>query len=185
LTSDRRTAAGFTLAPHACFACGELNEHGMHLDLHIEPEACWTELEIPAAFQGWEDVVHGGIVATVLDEVMAWSLASTETWGFTARMTVTYRRPVAVGRRVRAEGRLVTRRRRALTTAGRLFDAATGDELASAEGLYIAAPEDRVRELQARYGYTRVAARAGEPATGDLPGHVDGPGPLITTEGRP
>jgi 3-methyladenine DNA glycosylase AlkD len=169
LTSEApATAAGFALAPHACFACGELNEHGLHLDLHIEADTCWTELEIPAAFQGWEDVVHGGIVATILDEVMAWSLASSDTWGFTARMTVTYRRPVTVGRRIRAEGWLVARRRRALTTAGRLVDAETRVELAAAEGFYVAAPEERRRELKARYGYAERRARAG------LPESVDG-----------
>ena len=155
------------LAPHACFACGELNEHGLHLDLHVDAETCWTELEIPAAFQGWDDVVHGGIVATILDEVMAWALASSDAWGFTARMSVMYRRPVTVGRRIRAEGWLVTHRRRLLTTAARLVDAGTGIELATAEGLYVAAPEKRKRELKARYGY------GDRPAAHNPPGSVD------------
>ena len=172
MTSEvRGGVASFTLAPHACFACGELNEHGLHLELHIEGETCWTELAIPAAFQGWEDVVHGGIVATILDEVMAWALASTDTWGFTARMSVTYRRPVSVGRRIRAEGWLVSRRRRVLTTAGRLVDAVDRTELATAEGLYVAAPEDRKRELQARYGFRRLPPRGDPPVSvDDLPG---------------
>ena len=168
MTSEVTSAAAqFVLAPHACFACGELNEHGLHLDLHVDGGTCWTELEIPGAFQGWEDVVHGGIVATILDEVMAWALASTDTWGFTARMSVTYRRPVTVGRRIRAEGWLVARRRRLLTTAARLIDAETELELATAEGIYVAAPEERKRELKARYGYGE------RPLPPDPPGSVD------------
>jgi len=171
LTSDVATAAGrFPLAPHACFACGELSEHGLHLDLHVEGETCWTELELSAAFQGWEEIVHGGIVATILDEVMAWALASTDAWGVTARMTVEFRRPVRVGTRVRAEGWLVERRRRLLATAARLVDAETGTELATAEGTYVAAPEARKRELKERYGYGRPPSRR------DAPGRVDGAG---------
>lgn len=168
MTSDVVTIGGrFPLAPHACFACGELNEHGLHLDLHVEAETCWTELELSTAFQGWEEVAHGGIVATILDEVMAWALASSDAWGVTARMTVEYRRPVPVGRRIRAEGWLVERRRRILTTAARLVDAETGGELATARGTYVAAPEARKRELKEFYGYG-----VGVPL-GDAPGRVD------------
>lgn len=179
MTSDVATAAGrLVLAPHACFACGELNEHGLHLDLHIEGEKCWTELALSSAFQGWEDIVHGGIVATILDEVMGWALASTDAWGVTARMSVAYRRPVQVGRRIRAEGWLVERRRRLLATAARLLDAETGAELATAEGVYVAAPEERKRELKERYGYGARPVRVDSPGSVDeaLPGVESGSG---------
>ena len=61
----------FTFEPHHCFACGELNEHGMHLELHVDAEGCWTEITLEPRFQGWESVAHGGTVASILDEVMA------------------------------------------------------------------------------------------------------------------
>ena len=72
------------------------------------PTGCWTELTLDAAFQGWDGVAHGGILCTILDEVMAWSVIGQDTWGVTARMTVDFKRPVPVGLRLRAEGRVTS-----------------------------------------------------------------------------
>ena len=101
------TAGRYMVSPHACFACGELNEHGLHLVLHVDGEMCWTELTLRPEFQGWEGIAHGGIVATILDEVMGWALAAADAWGHTAKMSIAYKRPVPVGTRIRGEGRLV------------------------------------------------------------------------------
>ncbi len=158
MTSEVVTETGrFEVSPHACFACGELNAHGLHLALHVTGETCWTELTLLPDFQGWEGIAHGGIVATILDEVMAWALASQDAWGYTARMAIEYRRPVPIGGRIRGEGRVLERRRRLLTTSGRLLDPLTGAVFATAEGTYVAAPEARRAELKARYGFRFVA----------------------------
>ena len=157
MTSEVATAVGrFEVSPHACFACGALNAHGLHLVLHIAGDTCWTELTLRPEFCGWEGIAHGGIVATILDEVMGWALASAEAWGFTAKMSIEYKRPVPVGAHIRGEGRLVERRRRLLTLTGRLVNADTGEVLATAEALYVAAPEAQRAELKARYGFRLV-----------------------------
>jgi hypothetical protein len=87
----------FRFEPHHCFACGELNEGGLRLVLHTSPEGSWTETTLPATFQGWDAVAHGGIVCTLLDEVMAWSVIGQGTWGVTARLNVAFRRPISIG----------------------------------------------------------------------------------------
>jgi uncharacterized protein (TIGR00369 family) len=148
--------------PHHCFACGALNEHGIHLDLHVDGDRCWTTVALEERFQGWDGIAHGGIVCTILDEVMAWSLASTDNWGLTARMTVTFKRPVPLGRPVRAEGRVVRARRRTIETAGQMVDAASGELLATAEATYIAADDERKRQLQARYRFRLVPASSAD-----------------------
>jgi acyl-coenzyme A thioesterase PaaI-like protein len=166
LTSDVATGVGrYEVSPHACFACGALNTHGLHLVLHVAGDTCWTELLLGPDFCGWEGIAHGGIVATILDEVMGWALAGRDAWGYTAKMSIEYRRPVPVGARIRGEGRVVARRRRLLTTSSRLVDAATGDVYATAEGLYVAAPEAQREALTARYGFRLVPedAAPGEP----------------------
>jgi acyl-coenzyme A thioesterase PaaI-like protein len=152
--------------PHHCFACGELNEHGLHLGLHVEGDRCWTELTLHDSFQGWDGIAHGGILCTILDEVMAWSLASTDNWGLTARMTVDFRKPVRLGRRIRGEGWVTANRRRIVETAARLVDTETGEELASATGTYVAADAERKRQLQARYRFRLVPAGDTTRATG-------------------
>lgn len=141
------------LAPHNCFACGSLNVAGLQLVIHIEGNSCWTELELPVRFEGWEGIAHGGILCTILDEVMAWSLVGQDTWGLTARMTVEFKRPVRVGTRLRAEGRVTRTRRRLATTEALLRDASNGEVLATAEALYVEVPPDSRQELKRRYGF--------------------------------
>ena len=54
-----------------CFACGSENPHGMHMsDFEFDGETYTARWEPSKHFQGWEGVLHGGIVATLLDEVM-------------------------------------------------------------------------------------------------------------------
>ncbi len=148
---DRESLAGYAFEPHRCFACGELNEHGLQLRLHADETGCWTELSLDERFQGWETVAHGGIVATILDEVMAWSVIGRGTWGVTARLNLAFRKPIPTGRPIRAEGWVVDARRRTIRTEGRVLDAATGDVLATGEGTFMAVPPDQLEILKARY----------------------------------
>jgi uncharacterized protein (TIGR00369 family) len=141
------------VAPHRCFVCGTLNEHGMHLVMHVEADRSWVELELEPRFQGWEGLAHGGIVATILDEAMAWSLATREAWGVTARMQVQFKRPVEVGTPLRAEGRVTRQRRRIVETEATLVDRRDGTVLATASGTYLAADPGRQAELRERYGF--------------------------------
>jgi len=162
LTSEVVTTAGrFEVTPHACFACGELNAHGLHLALHVTGDVCWTELVLDPDFQGWEGIAHGGIVATILDEAMAWALASRDAWGYTARLTLEYHRPVPIGVPLRGEGRIVERRRRLIRTEGKLIDPASGDVFASAEGVYVTAPAAQLAALKERYGFRFVPEQPG------------------------
>jgi acyl-coenzyme A thioesterase PaaI-like protein len=152
----RRARAGgpiqdFTFEPHHCFACGELNEHGLHLELHVDAEGYWTELTLEPRFQGWESVAHGGIVASILDEVMAWSVIGRGTWGVTARLNLAFKRPIPTGRPIRAEGWVTHDRRRTVNTAGHVLDGATSEVLATGEGTFMAVPPEQLAVLQARY----------------------------------
>lgn len=151
----------YELAEHNCFACGTLNANGLQLALHLEPERCWTGLTLDRRFEGWEGIAHGGIVSTILDEVMAWSLVATDNWGVTTRLNVEFRRPVRVGTPIRADGWITHARRRVVDTAARIVDVETGTELASATGVYVAADAARKRELQARYGFRRLGTADG------------------------
>ncbi len=143
----------FQIADHRCFACGTLNEQGLRLVLHVEHGRAWTELALERRFEGWAGIAHGGILCTILDEVMAWALVGQDNWGLTARLAVDFKRPVEVERPIRAEGEVVRTRRRLVETSGRIVDASDGRLLAAATALYMAAGAERREELQARYGF--------------------------------
>lgn len=155
----------FEFEPHHCFACGELNEHGLHLQLHTDPTGSWTETTLAPGFQGWDAVAHGGIICTLLDEVMAWSVIGRGTWGVTARLGVQFKKPVPTGRPIRAEGWVVAEDRRAFRTEGRLLDAQGGEVLAVAEGTFLAVPPAELERLKARYGMRRPDATPVDGAT--------------------
>lgn len=150
----------FTFEPHRCFACGELNDHGLHLVLHTDASGCWTDLVVDEAFQGWEGTAHGGILCTILDEVMAWAVIGRDVWGVTARMTVAFKQPVVVGQAIRAEGVVIDANRRLFRTEGRILDEATGAVLTTSTGTYVATPPDRLAELKARYRLRPAGGRA-------------------------
>ena len=143
----------FEFAPHNCFACGTLNAGGLGLTLHVEPGRSWVAATLEPRFEGWEGVIHGGILCTILDEVMAWALVGEDNWGVTARMAVDFKRPVHVGVPIRAEGWITESRRRVVHTAGHIVDAASGATLAKATGVYVAASPERKRDLRERYAY--------------------------------
>ena len=180
MTSDVRDVrispkARFEFTPHHCFGCGTLNEHGLQMILHLEPARSWTTLELDRRFEGWEGVAHGGIVSTILDEVMAWALVAGDDWGVTARLAVAFRKPVSIGQAIRAEGWVTRTRRRLVETAGRIVDAETGVELATATGTYVAADAERKQELRERYGFRALDSNvalteAGTPAPVDSRG---------------
>jgi acyl-coenzyme A thioesterase PaaI-like protein len=178
LTSDRRLvfpAGGsrFEIEPHNCFACGTLNDHGLRMRLHLAGERAWSELTIEPRFEGWDGIAHGGILGTILDEIMGWSLSGTDDWGVTARMSVEFRKPVPVGTPIRAEGWVTRSRRRLIETAGRITDVAGTLEYATSTGLYLAADEARKAELRERYGVRELASHDERGARG-APGERSG-----------
>ena len=131
MTSELREAQGsplerFEFEPHNCFACGSLNAHGLQLDLHLEPGRSWTEFQLDRRFEGWEGIAHGGILCTILDEVMAWALVAEDNWGVTARMQVAFKKPVPVGTAIRADGWVTRSRRRIVDAAGSIVDTGHG-----------------------------------------------------------
>jgi acyl-coenzyme A thioesterase PaaI-like protein len=151
----------FEISDHNCFACGALNEHGLGLVLHVERARCWTDVTLDRRFEGWDGIAHGGILSTILDEVMAWALVGDDSWGVTARMAVDFRKPVRVGVTFRGEGWIARSRRRVIETQARLIGH-DGDVLATATGTYVAAGADRRAELRARYGFRFVEAAPDE-----------------------
>ncbi len=145
----------FAVDPHHCFVCGELNERGFRAPIYATAGRAWTEVTLGADFVGWADTAHGGILATLLDELMGWALFEHDCWGVTAELTVRYLRPVTVPQSIRVEGEVVEATRRLFRTRGRIRDH-DGALMATAEGRYIAAPEDRKAELRAAYRFHMV-----------------------------
>lgn len=152
----------YAFADHHCFACGAANPSGMHLEIELGEASARAEWVAGDDFVGWSDKLHGGIVATLLDEVMAWAPASFDSWAVTAEMTVRFRSPATPGERLRAEGHVVERRRRIYDVRGEVR-AADGRLVAEGSGRYLGASPTQKAALKERYG---ISAPDGTPIAG-------------------
>ena len=76
-----------------------------------EGDVSVTEFEVPARYQSWKGVVHGGMVALMLDEAVGWAAWHKGHPGVTGKLEVRYRLPLKVGERVRLSGRVENIRR--------------------------------------------------------------------------
>jgi uncharacterized protein (TIGR00369 family) len=93
----------------------------------VEDGVSVTEFEVPNRYQSWKGVVHGGMVALMLDEAVGWAAWHQGRPGVTGKLEVRYRLPLRVGERVRVTGRVDSVRRNlvyASATIGRVSDGA-------------------------------------------------------------
>ncbi len=141
----------YAFADHNCFACGAANPIGMRLHIEIGEGSARAAWRAGEHYVGWSDKVHGGIIATLLDEVMAWAPSSYDSWAVTAEMSVRYRSPANPGEELVATGRVAQRRRRIYDVVGEVRGA--DDRLiAEGRGRYLGASPTQKAELKDRYG---------------------------------
>ena len=136
---------------HHCFGCGRLNPFGLKLTFYRSQEGVLAPFTPEQRHEGYTGVVHGGIVTTVLDEVMAWALYAEEIWAVTGDLRVRFRRPVAVGVPTIASAQIVSSRSRTVEVAGSLVDAASDRLLAEATGTFVRVPEAQAEAWRERY----------------------------------
>jgi uncharacterized protein (TIGR00369 family) len=103
--------------------------------------------------EGPPGLVHGGVVATLLDHVLARAVRAAGRGGLTATLTVTYRRPVHLGTPLVATGEIATVDGRGTTAVGRLVAEDDPDRvLAEAEGLFVALRPQQAADVFAPTG---------------------------------
>ena len=113
-----------------CFVCGVENQYGFGLAFYeTGPDEVEAEVVIPAKFEGYPGVAHGGIVAALVDEISLRAAMAGRPTRFmvTGRMVIHYRKPVPVGVPLRLVGNVRRRRARTVEAVGRVL---MGSEIA-------------------------------------------------------
>jgi acyl-coenzyme A thioesterase PaaI-like protein len=138
---------------HYCFGCGHQNPAGLRLTFYEREDGAgvWAPWTPARESEGYAGIVHGGIITTVLDEVMAWSLYQRGIWAVTGKLMVTFRRPVEVGVPTRAEGMFVRDRGRVIEVAGQIRRDADDALLAEATATFLRVPERQAQAWRDRY----------------------------------
>jgi len=137
---------------HHCFGCGRQNPHGLQLTFyHGENGELWAPWTPDQRHEGYTGIAHGGVIAAVLDEVMAWTVYSRQIWAVTGRISISYRMPVEMGVPVRAIGRIVADRGRLLEMAAEMRREDENQLLAEATATFIRVPPEQATAWQDRY----------------------------------
>jgi uncharacterized protein (TIGR00369 family) len=143
-----------------CFVCGLQNPIGLRLAFYEDAEARQVQAEftVPEIYQGYPGVVHGGIVAAILDEISGRAVMldrSDEDLMATLRLTVRYRRPTPTETRLTAIGWVERMGGTGARVAGeiRLPD---GSVTADCEVLLATVPEEFHAQWEAEKPYWKV-----------------------------
>ncbi|HZS78582.1 MAG TPA: PaaI family thioesterase [Ktedonobacteraceae bacterium] len=141
-----------------CFVCGQRNPYGLHLVFRLENDTVVADFSPREEHQGFPGVIHGGIVAAVLDEALGRTslLGNNKEWTMTGKLEVRYRRYVPYGPLLRVRARLESERRRMLQASGALTLAE--DEsviLAEAQGIFLPLSSEAVDDIMQDYPQLR------------------------------
>ncbi len=118
---------------HHCFVCGMENPHGLRIAWKIDGMAATAEFTPDRKYQGWKGILHGGIIATLLDEAMTRLAGVVCGNAVTAEMTVRYVAPARIGEKIIIRGEIVNHAKKMVEmkaslcdTSGKLIAHSTG-----------------------------------------------------------
>jgi acyl-coenzyme A thioesterase PaaI-like protein len=130
-----------------CFVCGVENPFGLKLDFFTTgPGEVSVNTILSENYQGYPGVVHGGIVACIVDEVLGrvhmGDSLNNPRFMVTAKMSIHYRQPVPTNKPIRIVGSVLTSKKRTATSKAAIFDQ-DGTVLVEAEALLVDVPKDK------------------------------------------
>lgn len=141
-----------------CFVCGQRNPFGLKLVFRREGDDIIADFQPREEHQGFPGIIHGGIVAAILDETLNRTsiLADRPEWTMTGRLEIRYRRAVPYGPILRIRASLGAQRMRMIQASG-IVTLAEDEQtiLAEAHGTFLSLPEGTVDTMIKDYPETR------------------------------
>ena len=139
---DKQAPGAAVATPQAdgyCFVCGKDNPRGLKIKVRYFEDAlaAETELALPRECQGWAEVIHGGILSTLLDERMAHAVWRFAGPGLTLSMEVRFHKPLKPEERIRVRGVLHTPSGSRRQAEGEIIRIEDGERLASGKSRFL------------------------------------------------
>jgi Uncharacterized protein, possibly involved in aromatic compounds catabolism len=131
------------------FCLWRKNPFGLRLNFYFDKERqkAWTEFIPEPHFEGYRQILHGGIISAVLDEVMIKAILFENILAVTSKLIIEFKQPAAIGEKLLIEGWITGRRGKVFFTEGQLL----GNErrlIASGSGIYIRAEGELAERLK-------------------------------------
>jgi len=135
---------GFSQQHGGCIMCGAQNPVGMELHFcACEDDGVEATLTVPERFQGYRGIVHGGIVASLLDAAMTHCVKTIGHSAVTADLNVRYKHPVPIDTELALKGILVERTKHLFRLKAHLSQGRA--VLATASARFVQAPADFIQ----------------------------------------
>jgi uncharacterized protein (TIGR00369 family) len=103
-----------------CFVCGEENPHGLHLKFSIHEGKVSSEFVPQKIHQGYKDIVHGGIISTILDEAMVKVALMQGMPAVTVEIKVRFKNPLMVGEKTILEATITKMNKKIIETSAEI-----------------------------------------------------------------
>lgn len=131
-----------------CFICGLENPVGLHLHIYeTEPGVVETQYIAPDHFQGYPGVLHGGIVAALIDEISGRAHMGSDPnnprFMFTGKLEVKYRKNVPIGKLLKIVGKVGKTKGKVAEAWAGIYDAETNELLAEGTGMHVDVPQEQ------------------------------------------
>lgn len=120
-----------------CFVCGKANPIGLKLQFRLDGDVCRSEYTPAPEHCGYDDVTHGGIIFSALDDVMANWIFLKGIRAYTAKCDIRYRGELPTGTPVALEGRCIKERGRLVIMTGTMTRRDTGEVVAETEASFM------------------------------------------------
>lgn len=132
---------------YRCFGCSPNNDHGLHMEFFEDGDEIVSTWDPNPYFQGYKNVLHGGIQSTMMDEIASWVVfVKKKTGGVTSRLTCRFRKPVMLNEGpITLRAKLVEMRRNLAEIEVKLFNS-KGVLCAEAVAEYFVLSEEKARE---------------------------------------
>jgi uncharacterized protein (TIGR00369 family) len=93
---------------HNCFGCSPRNASGLQMEFFSSDKSLLSRVTVPDHLCGWSNLVHGGVISAILDEIMSWSaMVQLKKIILTKSITVDYKHPVYTGKALMVEGKVL------------------------------------------------------------------------------
>jgi len=131
-----------------CFGCGPENHHGLKMTFETNGKKVRSIVIVPDHLRGWNNIVHGGVLSTICDEIMAWAaICLTKRFILTKTITTSFLRPVTIGTRLKTFGYIKERiDERNAVMAGEIHDE-KGRVYAKSIGEFVLFTPDNFKKL--------------------------------------
>ena len=103
-----------------CFVCGDKNPIGLNVPFYVKDDRVVAEYTAGPNFEGYKDILHGGILSALLDEVMIRSVLARGIYSLTSEIRVKFKKMVKIGDRLLLEGRLVEDKGKIILAEGKI-----------------------------------------------------------------